>query len=82
MKRNTVNVEEITFRPLTDYITREQIEAMKVKDEIKFVSENGVRWRIKKTNESEKCFALYNLTNKVAICSRCKIDYLIATQVG
>jgi hypothetical protein len=49
---------------------------------LKFVSENGIKWRIKKTNESEKCFALYNLTNKVAICSRCKIGYLTGLQIG
>jgi hypothetical protein len=67
--------------PITNYITKEQLENMKVGDQVVFTSEEGTRFRIKKTNESEKCFAWYCLTTKTSICSRCKIDYIIESKV-
>lgn len=67
--------------PITNYVSREQLENMKVKDEIKFTSSEGTRFRIKKTNESDRCYSMYCLTTKVAICSRCKIDYVLKSIV-
>ena len=67
--------------PITNYITREQLESMKVKDEIFFTSAEGTKFRIKKTNESEKCFAWYCITTKCSICSRCKAEYILESTV-
>lgn len=67
--------------PITNYITKEQLENMKVGDKLIFTTVNGVKFRISKTNESERCFAWYCLTNKISICSRCKIDYIINAKV-
>ena len=61
----------------TDVVTKEQLEGMKVKDEIIITTDLGTRFRIRKTNEGEKCFSLYCLTTKTAICSRCKADYIL-----
>lgn len=65
----------------TDYITREQLQNMKVGDEIIFTTIEGTRFRIRKTNESEKCFAWYCITTKCSICARCKADYILNTTV-
>ena len=65
----------------TDYITREQLQNMKVGDEIIFMTTEGTRFRIRKTNESEKCFAWYCITTKCSICARCKADYILNTTV-
>ena len=62
-------------------ITKEQLENMSVGDKIIFTTEIGTKFRIKKTNESERCFAFYNITNKKAICSRRKIDYILTSIV-
>ena len=67
--------------PITNYITKEQLENMSVGDKIIFTTESGTKFRIKKTNESERCFAFYNITNKAAICSRCKLDYILISIV-
>lgn len=73
--------EEDTGENIQKYITKEQIKNMKVGDKIVFTSESGTKFRIKKTNETERCFAFYNITNKKAICSMCKIDYILTTTV-
>ena len=65
----------------TDYITREQLQKMNVGDEIIFTTTEGTRFRIRKTNESEKCFAWYCITTKCSICARCKADYILNTTV-
>lgn len=65
----------------TDYITRDQLQKMKVGDEIIFTTIEGTRFRIRKTNESEKCFAWYCITTKCSICARCKADYILNTTV-
>lgn len=65
----------------TDYITREQLQNMKVGDEIIFTTIEGTQFRIRKTNESEKCFAWYCITTKCSICARCKADYILNTTV-
>lgn len=67
--------------PITNYINREQLENMKVKDEITFTTSAGTKFKIKKTNESERCFSFYCVTTKTAICSRCKIDYILTSIV-
>ena len=67
--------------PVTNYITKEQLENMKVKDEIFFTSIEGTKFRIRKTNESERCFAWYCITTHVSICSRCKLEYIIKSEV-
>lgn len=67
--------------PATDYITREQLNNMNVGDVIFFTSIEGTKFRIKKTNESEKCFAWYCLTTKCSICSRCHADYILNSTV-
>lgn len=74
-------MKEIPFEPITKYVSREQLENMKVGDQIVFTSSFGTKWRIKKTNESERCFAFYNMTNHMSICSRCKIDYILDSKV-
>lgn len=61
----------------TDLVSKEQLENMKVKDELIITTDLGTRFRIRKTNESKKCFSLYCLTTKNAICSRCKADYIL-----
>ena len=66
---------------VTNYITREQLENMKVGEVIYFTSEEGSKFRIKKTNESEKCFSWYCITTKCSICSRCKAEYILEATV-
>lgn len=67
--------------PITNYITREQLENMKVGDEIIFVTTEGTKFRIKKTNESERCYSWYCITTKCSICSRCKAEYILKSTV-
>lgn len=66
---------------VTDYIKSEQLQNMKIGDEIIFVTVLGTKFRIRKTNESEKCFAWYCITTKCSICSRCKGDYILSSTV-
>ena len=66
---------------ITDYIKPEQLHNMKIGEQIIFTSAEGTKFRIRKTNESEKCFAWYCLTTKCTICSRCKADYILSSEV-
>lgn len=72
---------DMEFRPITKYISKEQLESMNVKDEIIITTDFNSKFRIKKTNESERCFSFYNITNRVSICSRCKIDYILESRI-
>ena len=67
--------------PMNDYITAEQLINMKIGNQIIVTTSQGTKFRIKKTNESERCFTLYNLSNKVAVCSRCKAEYILESKV-
>lgn len=67
--------------PITNYINCKQLENMKVGDEIIFTTSEGAKFRIKKTNETERCFSWYCITTKCSICSRCKIDYILNSTV-
>ena len=68
--------------PVTNYITREQLNNMNIGDTIYFTSAGGTKFRIKKTNESEKCFAWYCVTTKCSIATRCHADYILNREVG
>lgn len=70
------------FTPITNYITSEQLQNMKVGNKIVFETITGAKFRISKTNESERCFSWYCLTTKVSICTRCKADYILKSYVG
>lgn len=65
----------------SDYIKAEQLYNMKVGEQIFFTSVEGTKFRIRKTNESEKCFAWYCLTTKCSICARCKANYILTSVV-
>lgn len=67
--------------PTTNYITADQLGNMEVGDEIIFTTVENTKFRIRKTDESEKCFAWYCITTKCSICARCKADYILNTTV-
>ena len=68
--------------PITNYVSKEQLENLKVGEQIVITTKaSGNKFRIKKTNESERCFTFYCLTTKCSICSRCKINYILESEV-
>ena len=79
MKNRIIDFNKPT--PMTDYITAEQITSMNIGEQIIVTTTQGTKFRVKKTNESERCFTIYNLSDKVAICSRCKAEYVLSSTV-
>lgn len=74
-------MNDMITTPITKYIKAAQLVNMKVGDEIIFTTIMGTKFRIRKTNESEKCFSFYCLTTKCSICARCKANYILSRSV-
>lgn len=67
--------------PVTNYISKEQLEKIKVGDEILFTTVSGTKFRIRKTNETERCFSWYCINTKCSICARCNAEYILNSTV-